>query len=144
MVGGGVGVSRRDDVVGILDVALLVGGSRIVALSPLRLWLVVLIGVLVEGGLVVAVGGGGVSGCSSTRGAESKERAVESLQRLAVVVATVVRHCNSIEVAELTGLLNKEEGPVVGRGDNAEMQGYFVRRRVRLRSGRARSAMAGQ
>lgn len=55
MVGGGVGVTRRDDVVGILVLALLLGGpSRIVVLGGLRLRLVVLIGVLVEGGLVVA------------------------------------------------------------------------------------------
>ncbi len=95
MVGGGVGVTRRDDVVGILVVALLFGGpSRIVVFSGLRLRLVVLIGVLVEGGLVVAVGGG-LAGARQRGGAERKKEAVESLQRLAVVVTTVVRHCNS-------------------------------------------------
>lgn len=40
--------------------------------------------------------------------------------------------------------MNKKEGLVVGGGDNAEMQGYFVRRRVRLRIGRARSAMSDE
>jgi hypothetical protein len=58
VVGGGVGVARRDDVVGVLVLAVLVGGAgRLVVVGRLGLGLVVLIGILVEGGLVVAAGG---------------------------------------------------------------------------------------
>ena len=59
MISGGVGIARRDDVVGILVLALQLRGARsIVILGRLGLGLVVLIGVLVEGGLVVARGRG--------------------------------------------------------------------------------------
>jgi hypothetical protein len=55
VISGRVGIARRDDVVGILVLALQLRGARsIVILGRFRLGLVVLIGVLVEGGLVVA------------------------------------------------------------------------------------------
>lgn len=58
MVGGRIRVARRDDMVGVLVLALLLGSARrIVLVGGLRLRLVVLIGILVEGGLVVAAGG---------------------------------------------------------------------------------------
>ena len=55
VVGGSVGVARDDDVVLVALFTLLVGLARgLVFVGRLRLRLVVLIGILVKGGLVVA------------------------------------------------------------------------------------------
>lgn len=55
VISGRVGIPRRDDMIGILVLALKLRCTRsIVFLGRFRLGLVVLIGVLVEGGLVVA------------------------------------------------------------------------------------------
>jgi hypothetical protein len=67
-VGGRVRVARRDDVVGILVLALELGRARRVVVGGLGLRLVVLIGVLVEGGLVVAAGVRGGPGLRSWNG----------------------------------------------------------------------------
>jgi len=55
VVGGGIGVARDDDVVLVALLTLLVGlANGLVFIGRLWLRLVVLIGILVKGGLVVA------------------------------------------------------------------------------------------
>jgi hypothetical protein len=108
--------------VGLLVLALLLGRPRgFVLVGGLGLRLVVLVGILVEGRLVVA---GGVRACRRGLGDAGKE----SLQRLAVIVAAVVGHVDRF--GDDARLVEKGDGLATGSGDGAETSGCFVQRRL--------------